>query len=443
MEFYLKKKNPSTLFLFLFQLHPHTTEKLQMLRSSKLLGPSRFAIGRGFQTSSSVLQNPKSPMQVFYETFRTEWKKSDELKNDIKALQDESGRLQGSEAFQKAKEAYDRAQKGRSAAEKAAQKTAEAVGTAAYKAWSSPAGKATRNTVHKTAEVVDRAIDPVRQTKAYKEVSSVIDDGSASRYGGFETKEERRLRRERELQSGSRPKVVKSDEEAGNALVVTSHKPQGPTLKERMKFLTPQHPVGRFLADLRIRFDESENGLVSLVRTVFEKIGNFFFTESESAKVIRAFREIDPSFRLYDFHRQLREYIVPEVLDAYIKGDEKVLKLWLSEAPFNVVAAQQKQFKEQGLFSDGKILDIRGVDVVSSKLLPPNNVPVLVVGCRVQEINLYRKAKTGEVAAGTEENIMMSSYAMVLTRIPEEVDNKETDGWKVVELVRGASRQFT
>ena len=85
---------------------------------------------------------------------------------------------------------------------------------------------------------------------------------------------------------------------------------------------------------------------------------------------------------------------------------------------------------------------ISGVEIVTCKSLQPNDVPVIVVSCRAQEIHLYRKAKTGEIAAGTEDHIQLSTYAMVLTRIPEEFDNKVTDGWKIVEFARGGSRPF-
>ncbi|AOA64298.1 TIM23 complex subunit [Komagataella phaffii CBS 7435] len=397
---------------------------------------------RGFHSSGMAFNGPKSPMQVFFETFKNEWKKSDELKSNIKALQDETGRMAESEAFQKAKEAYDKAQKGSSFAGKAVKKTAETVGNAAVKAWDSPVGKVTRKTVKTTAEVVDKSFEPVRKTALYKEVSEVIDDGSSTRYGGFETKEQRRLRREKELSNPQRPKVIKANEEASRALVVTNYKPERPKLSDRFTFLKPETPIGKVLGDLRMRWEESENGLISLFRTIFEKIGGFF-DETESAKVIRMFKEIDPSFNTENFNKQLREFIIPEVLEAYVQGDEAVLKTWLSEAPFNVFHAQQKQFKEQGLFSDGRILDIRGVDVLSAKVIPGNNSPALVIGARVQEVNVYRKAKTGEIAAGSPDNINLSTYVMVLTRIPEDVDHPETEGWKVLEFARGGTRQFT
>ncbi|KAF6072731.1 Tim44-like domain family protein [Candida albicans] len=359
-----------------------------------------------------------SPLKVFFDTFKTEVKKSNELKENIKALQDESGRMAESEAFKRAKEAYAKAQLGSTAAGKVLKKGAETVGDAAYKAWESPVGKGVRTGVKVTADVADKAFEPVRKTQVYKDMSEVIDDGSSTAYG-----------------------PVRENDEAGGALVATAHKPTGPTMGEKWENFKLKSPIGRGLVYLQERWEESENGLIALIRTIVEKVTGFF-SETEQAKVVKQLKLMDPSFRLTDFQRTLTNYIVPEVVDAYIKNDAKVLKEWLSEAPYNVWEANNKQFIQQGLFSDSRVLDIRGVEIVTCKSLQPNDVPVIVVSCRAQEIHLYRKAKTGEIAAGTEDHIQLSTYAMVLTRIPEEFDNKVTDGWKIVEFARGGSRPF-
>ncbi|EEQ36769.1 putative mitochondrial import inner membrane translocase subunit [Clavispora lusitaniae] len=416
-----------------------------MLRQSVLRQISYASGARSLSVSARYSNKAKSPLEVFFQTFKEEVKKSNELKDNIKALQDETGRVAESEAFKKAKEAYDRAQKGSSAAGKMAKKTAEAVGDVAQKAWESPVGKGVRYTVKTSAEAADKAFEPVRKTQVYKDVSNVIDDGSSTAYGGFLTKEQREALRKKELEerlkSGKVWKPVKENEEAGGALIATDIKPTGPTMGEKWEQFKLRSPIGRGIVLLKEKWDESENGLISLVRTIVEKVTGFF-SETEQAKVIKQFKLMDPTFRVTDFTRTLTNYIVPELLDAYIKNDEAVLKQWLSEAPFNVWQANNKQFVQQGLFSDSKILDIRGVDIVTCKSLQPNDVPVIVVSCRAQEIHLFRKAKTGEIAAGTEDHIQMSTYAMVFTRIPEEMGNDVTEGWKVIEFARGGSRPF-
>ncbi|SSD61040.1 probable Mitochondrial import inner membrane translocase subunit TIM44 [Saccharomycodes ludwigii] len=390
-------------------------------------------------TSQSLYANGgKSPLDVFRETFKQEWNQSKELQDNIKQLQDASGRLADNETLKKAREATQRSS---TILSKTLKKTGEKLDSVATKAWDSEVGKGTRKIVNATAETIDEnVIEPVKNTKVYKEVSSTLSDGSSTAYGGFLTKEEREFKRQEALRN--RKMATKSNEDAGTALVATDIESKQDFTKKLQDFQT-KTTVGRGLHHFKIKFwDESENPLIVLLRTIKNKVSGFFFAETEASKVMGQFHLMDPTFNLEDFNKYLREFVVPEVLEAYIKGDEKVLKTWFSEAPFNVYSAQKKFYTQQGLFSDGRILDIRGVEIVSAKMLPAD-IPVLVVGCRAQEIHLYRNVKTGEIAAGTESNIMLSSYAMVLTRDPEHVDDKLTEGWKIMEFVRGGSRSFT
>lgn len=398
---------------------------------------------RCFHPTATVLDGQQSPLKVFFDTFKKEVKASNELKDNIKALQDETGRMAELESFKRAKEAYAKSQKGALAMGKVAKKTAETVGDAAAAAWDSPVGKGVRTGVNAATDAADKAFEPVRKTQVYKDVSDVIDDGSLSLYGGYMTKEKRRELRDKFLkekiaQGWKGP--VRENEEAGGALVATDIKPTGPSVGQKWEDFKLKTPVGKGVVYLQEQWQESENGLISLLRTIIEKVTGFF-AETEQARVVKQFKMMDSSFRLLDFQKSLVNYIVPELVEAYLKNDEAVLKEWMSEAPFNVWQANNKQFKEQGLWSDSKIQDIRGIDIVTCKLLQPNDTPVIVVSCRAQEIHLYRK-KDGEIAAGTPDNIQMSTYAMVFTRIPEEFENKATEGWKVIEFARGGSRPF-
>lgn len=184
-------------------------------------------------------------------------------------------------------------------------------------------------------------------------------------------------------------------------------------------------------------YEESENPLISTARGISDRVAGFF-AENETARVIKKFREIDPNFQMEEFLRELREYMLPEVLDAYVKGDIETLKVWLSDAQFSVYAALSKQYTTAGLKSDGRILDIRGVDVSHARLLDPGDIPVFVVTCRAQEVHVYRNLKTNELAAGMEDKVQLVTYAIGLTRIPDEVNNPETWGWRLIELQKAA-----
>lgn len=85
------------------------------------------------------------------------------------------------------------------------------------------------------------------------------------------------------------------------------------------------------MVELRQAYDESENVVVSSVRSVTETIGSWF-DENETAQVMRLMKNMDPDFNREAFERELREYIVPEVVDAYLSADQEALKAWCGEA---------------------------------------------------------------------------------------------------------------
>lgn len=98
----------------------------------------------------------------------------------------------------------------------------------------------------------------------------------------------------------------------------------------RFASITPQ-PVAELLSTMGTAYAESENPFVSTMRSVTSTVGRFF-DETETAKVTGWVKEMDPAFTTEGFLRDLREYIVPELVDAYVNGDQPTLKAWCSEA---------------------------------------------------------------------------------------------------------------
>lgn len=399
-----------------------------------MLGARGFV--RRFSHSRIVLE--KTPFQVFINTFRTELKKSKELQTNIKALQDETGRLSESTAFKRAKEALEKSREARSATSKGFHKAGEAVGTAASATWNSAPIKLTRSAISNAADVVDKASAPIRETSAFKEVKNVIDDGASIGYGGFETREQRRKRRELELERqkklfGARQNVKANGAAGDNLVVHETAKPDAPQ---------GESSVRKTIEKWRLAYEESDNALVTAVRSVTDVIGSLF-GETEQARVVKALKIMDPHFSQDAFLREMRAYILPEVLDAYVRGDGSTLQKWLSEASFNVWNQITKEYRDKGLYAAGRVLDVRGVDIVQAKLRQPDNQPMYVIACRAQETNYYKSLKTEKVAAGVPDQVLLSPYVMVITRIAEDMDNDETHGWKILEFVRGKSSEYT
>lgn len=194
------------------------------------------------------------------------------------------------------------------------------------------------------------------------------------------------------------------------------------------------------LFKMRNTYEESDNPLISTARSITDRFAGFF-AENETAMVIKKFREMDPNFQIEPFLRDMREYILPEVLDAYVKGDVETLKLWLSAAQFQVYSALMQQYTTAGLKSDGRILDIRHVDILNARMLEPGEIPVFIITCRTQEVHVYRNAKTNQLAAGMEDRVQLVTYAIGVTRLPDEVNNPETRGWRMIELQK-AGRDY-
>ncbi|GAB7363897.1 hypothetical protein MBLNU230_g4460t1 [Neophaeotheca triangularis] len=381
----------------------------------------------------------KTPWQVFTETLSQEFKSSKEWNESTKQLGGSIHDFTQNPNVQRARSAYARAAEAASTQTgKAFLGTAGAIGKGAAWTWDTSVARGVRKAAGAVGSGMEKATRPVRQTEAYKSVKDTIDDGASSRYGGWTEKEERRKRREAEEarrmggapgSPGRRPEVFEEDPEAGTN--VTVHKDAA--WKESWRSFRDSSPMMQRLFGLKTVYAESENPLISTARSVSDRIAGFF-AENETAQVIKKFREMDPSFQLEPFLNDMRTYILPEVLEAYVKGDIEVLKQWLSAAQFQVYSALMHQYTTAGLQSDGRILDIRNVDILSARIIDPGDIPVFVIMCRTQEVHVYRNKKSGELAAGMEDKVQQVTYAIGVTRLPEEVSNPETRGWRFIEL---------
>jgi len=384
----------------------------------------------------------KTPWQVFMETMQTEFKASKEWNESTKQLSDSGHQFMESERVRKLREGYSTTTGAVSdTAGKVLKTSASAIGKGAEWTWDTSVMKGIRKGANVTGEALDKATKPIRETEAFKNVKDVIDDGSSSRYGGWVEKEERKKAREarekqRALQNGGSNEPMTEDPNAGTN--VTVHKDAA--WKEAWRDFRDQSKVMQGISSMKEVYNESENPLISTARSITDKFASFF-AENETALVIKKFREVDPRFQLEPFLQELRDWILPEVLDAYVKGDAETLKLWLSAAQYSVYEALTKQYLQAGMKSDGRILDIRHVDILKARMLEPGDIPVFIITCRTQEVHVYRNAKTNELAAGMEDKVQLVTYVIGITRTPEDVNNPDTRGWRLIEMQK-AGRDY-
>ncbi|KAI0047229.1 TIM44 subunit of mitochondria import inner membrane translocase [Auriscalpium vulgare] len=399
---------------------------------------------------------PKSPFQTFVDVLRDELRKNRELQDNVKQLQGDVDKLQDSEAMKRAKAAYERARltssikenpRLRAAAEEL-KKTGVKVGDAVSEALKSMEESDIARAISKASAAVSNTIatttEPIRNTAAYKALAETLvdalDDSGTAKHAGFEEKEARRKRRQLRLakagKEGRLKQRVAANAEAGSALVLHASSPR----QERWQKLKNTNSVLRYFAELNQAYQESENPVVSSMRSVTSTMASWL-DENETARVLRTMKTLDPSFTMESFERELREYIVPEVVDAYLSADRESLQAWCSEATYNVLWATMEQYLRQGLVSDSKVLDIRQVDVSAGKFLE-DTIPVFVITFTTQEVLMFRNVATNEIVVGAENRVEQCTYAAVLTRIEEEVEDELTGGWKVIEMARRSGRAY-
>jgi import inner membrane translocase subunit TIM44 len=164
----------------------------------------------------------KSPWHEFTETLQSEFQESKEWNESTKTLASSAHQFTENKSVKRARQAYSSTTGAvTSTTANVLKTTAGAVGKEATWTWETPVEKGVRSTVNATGSLIENGTRPIRETEAYKEVKSVIDDGSSSRYGGWVEKEERRKERElRELkeaqssgQFGRRVELAKEDPE--------------------------------------------------------------------------------------------------------------------------------------------------------------------------------------------------------------------------------------
>ena len=152
----------------------------------------------------------KTPWQVFTETLRSEFKASKEWQDSTKQLAGEVKTFSESEGVRRAREASEAASSG---VGKVVRGTGKVIGGSAAWTWNTSAVQGARAGVNAMGRGIEKASRPVRETKAFKDISDAIDDGSSSRYGGWTEKEERKIRRQQQDLKNPQQKIENHEED--------------------------------------------------------------------------------------------------------------------------------------------------------------------------------------------------------------------------------------
>lgn len=91
------------------------------------------------------------------------------------------------------------------------------------------------------------------------------------------------------------------------------------------------NPVMQKMFAVRSAMDESDNPLVERFRDAFDTVGRAF-RETETAQTVRRFKAVDPKFRTDKFIKDAHEWIIPDLMESYLRSDVEALKDWCGES---------------------------------------------------------------------------------------------------------------
>ncbi|KAF9808881.1 hypothetical protein SFRURICE_000927 [Spodoptera frugiperda] len=192
--------------------------------------------------------------------------------------------------------------------------------------------------------------------------------------------------------------------------------------------------------DWKIKYEESDNPVVKASRFVTEKVSSLFgniFEKTELSMTLTEICKIDPNFTSQKFLEDCANDIIPNILEAMVRGDLEILKDWCYEGVFNILATPIKQCKQLGYHLDSKILDIEQIELVMGKMMDQG--PVLVITFQSQQIMCVRDSKN-KVIEGDPDKVMRVNYVWVLCRDPAELNPKAA--WRLLELSASSVEQL-
>ncbi|XP_015110564.1 mitochondrial import inner membrane translocase subunit TIM44 [Diachasma alloeum] len=200
------------------------------------------------------------------------------------------------------------------------------------------------------------------------------------------------------------------------------------------------NPYVNKVLDWKIKYEESDNPVIRASRLLTDKVTDIMgglFQKTELSETLTEICKLDPSFDKVKFLKDCETDIIPNILEAMIRGELEILKDWCHEAPYNLIATPLTQAKKLGFYLDNKILDIDNVDLVMGKVMEQG--PVLVISFQSQQIMCVRDSKN-KVVEGDPEKVMRVNYVWVLCRDPSELNPQSA--WRLLELSASSSEQF-
>ncbi|CAG0892883.1 unnamed protein product [Darwinula stevensoni] len=372
----------------------------------------------------------------FIDNIKQEMERNKEMKENVKKFREEAQKLEQSEALRSARKKYEDFEK----------ETAR--GTQAF-----------RETFTSVKEKLGETIEEVQKSEYIKKAGQITEDlgkkaytaaetvskagESISKMGPFKTIKSGVEAVEQEIDSRARmyrapQKLRKRVETSEHRDVQVNTEATGLELHKDSKWFQSwqnfkdNNPYVNKILDWKVKYDESENPVVRASRMLTDKVTDIMgglFQKTELSQTLTEICKMDPNFDKNEFLKMCETEIIPNILEAMIRGDLEILRDWCHEAPFNVLATPIRTAQQLGYKFDSKVLDVDNVDLSMGKVMEQG--PVLIITFTSQQILSVRDA-SGTVVEGDPNKILRVNYVWVLCRDPNELN--ASAAWKLMDL---------
>ena len=194
------------------------------------------------------------------------------------------------------------------------------------------------------------------------------------------------------------------------------------------------------ITEMKIKYDESENPVIRASRVVTDKVSSIvggIFQQNEMSETLTEILKMDPNFSKDQFLIDCEVDIIPNILEAMIRGDLEILKDWCHEAAFNVIATPIKQAYQMGYKFASRVLDVDNVDLATGSVTEQG--PLLVISFVAQQIMCVKDAR-GKLVEGDEDKVLRVTYVWVLCRDQQEMNPRAA--WRLLQLSASSQNQM-
>ncbi|KAM9460008.1 mitochondrial import inner membrane translocase subunit TIM44-like isoform 2-T3 [Salvelinus alpinus] len=372
------------------------------------------------------------------------------MKENIKKFREEAKRLEESDALQQARRKFKTIESETVKTSEVFKKTfgtlSETVKEGLEEVTRTDLGKKIKEGVKEAAKTARHSVESVSKggeklgaTSAFRAISQgmksvkreidVVDDGT------YRAPSQLRKRREFSSKGGdSDNRVFEANEED---VGVVLHK-DSKWYTQWKDFKDNNMVFNRFF-EMKMKYDESDNALARASRAVTDRVTNLLgglFSTTEMSQVLTEILKADPSFDKDSFLKQCEKDIIPNILEAMIRGELEMLKDWCYEATYSQLAHPIQQARALGLMFQSKVLDIDNIDLAMGKLMDQG--PVLIITFQAQVVMVIRSPK-GDLVEGDPEKVLRMMYVWALCRDQEELNPDAA--WRLLDMSASSTEQ--